>query len=469
MTGPLLSNRNNLLDHAAITIVDFMKKLLLPLWVFASALGLAAADQPAFSLKDNDTWVMAGDSITAQRLHTNFIEAFFRARYPQLHLHFRNAGVGSSTVTTVLGRFDCDVAAWKPTIVSIELGMNDSNAPVPNREDCYIAGMKKLADQTRVLNAQPLFISSTPVNDGSMMGTWVPGRCQSIHLITEALNALGQKENIRVVDQYHPLIAVWGPNKTRDDANAIAGRINKTIDDVNSLAERMRTLKPEGNIPDLAPLQALAKSWESKTDAVKLGGDAIHTGPVGQYMMAATILAALNVDRDVSSATINPDGTVVEAKNCNITGATSKEGRLTFTRLDERSPWPLLPEAITANSLLPEIAGLSRYILTVPGLPDGQFDVKMDGKPVATVSSKALAQGWNMSLLREGPLGERADKIMTLIGELQGPLNIAWRTASKENNQEKLQAAQKAIDENEAKLQAAIQPVPIQFEIAPAK
>jgi len=175
------------------------------------------------------------------------------------------------------------------------------------------------------------------------------------------------------------------------------------------------------------------------------------------------------VDREVSSATIKPDGSVVAAKRCKITDIISKDGKLTFTRLDERCPWPMSPEAISATALLPEIVDLSRYTLTVPGLSAGQYSVTMDGKPVATLSNKELATGWNMSTLREGPLGEQANKINGLINELQGSLNTAWRAASKAKDQEKLAAAQKAIDENEAKLQVAVQPAPIHFEIAPAK
>ena len=102
-----------------------MKKILLLVSILATLLGSAFAAQPAFTLKDNDTWVMAGDSITAQRLHTNYIEAFFRTRFPQLNLHFRNSGIGGNTAASVIGRFDYDVAAWQPTIVSVELGMND--------------------------------------------------------------------------------------------------------------------------------------------------------------------------------------------------------------------------------------------------------------------------------------------------------------------------------------------------------
>ncbi len=147
-----------------------MKPLLL-LFLAAFCCRIVAAE-PALTLKDNDTWVMAGDSITAQRLHTNYIEAFYRTRYPQLHLHFRNSGISGNRTGSILDRFDYDVAAWKPTIVSIELGMNDVGGAKPDDKNCadgYVAGMKKLADNIRALNARPVFISSSPVNDGSIM------------------------------------------------------------------------------------------------------------------------------------------------------------------------------------------------------------------------------------------------------------------------------------------------------------
>ena len=428
-----------------------MKKTLLLVTLLATLLGSAFATQPAFTLKENDTWVMAGDSITAQRLHTNYLEAFFRTRFPQLTLHFRNSGIGGNTAASVLGRFDYDVAAWNPTIVSVELGMNDVNGPVTN----YILGITKLVEQIRTLKAAPILISSSPVNDGSLLDAWASDRCRNIHPFTEALKELGQQENVRVVDQYHPLLALWGPNKIVEEANAFAARV--------------RQVKPADNVANLKTLQAFASEWGTQHVGVALGGDGVHPGPAGQYTMAATILTALEVDREVSAATIKPDGTVVDAQRCKISDSAAKDGKLTFTRLDERSPWPLAPEAIAATALLPAIADLSRYLLTVPGLAAGQYSVTMDGKPVATLSDKELAQGWNMSTVRQGPLGERADQINALIAALQSPLNANWRAASKDKNPEKLAAAQKAIDETEAKLQAAVQPEAIHFEIAPVK
>src|SRR3982751_4779474 len=104
-----------------------MFRLLLSatLLVMPLAVSLHAADPATFPLKDGDTWVMAGDSITAQHLHSNYFEAFCYARYPKMTFRFRNSGVGGDTIPKVLARYDWDVAVWNPTVVSVELGMND--------------------------------------------------------------------------------------------------------------------------------------------------------------------------------------------------------------------------------------------------------------------------------------------------------------------------------------------------------
>src|SRR4051812_49761902 len=80
----------------------------------------AAPPAAEFPLKDGDVWVMAGDSITAQHLHSNYFEAFCYARYPNLKFAFRNSGVGGHTIPSTLARFDYDVAGWKPTVRSEE-------------------------------------------------------------------------------------------------------------------------------------------------------------------------------------------------------------------------------------------------------------------------------------------------------------------------------------------------------------
>jgi hypothetical protein len=72
-----------------------LPRFVLPLLLLLAVASPLIAAEPAasFPLQDGDLWVMAGDSITAQHLHSNYFEAFCYARYPQLKFAFRNSGV----------------------------------------------------------------------------------------------------------------------------------------------------------------------------------------------------------------------------------------------------------------------------------------------------------------------------------------------------------------------------------------
>jgi lysophospholipase L1-like esterase len=353
-------------------------------------------------------------------------------------MQFRNSGIGGNTTGSVLARFDYDVAAWKPTIVSIELAMNDVGAG--DNPEKYIKGMRELIKRIRAIPATPVLISSSPVNDGSIQGKWTSDRCRRIDAYTNALKAMAAEEKLVVADQYHPLLELWGKNNP-----AIAAA----------------TTNPSAAPGAVVPPKSTGK--------IQLHGDAVHPGAVGQYTMAATILSALSVDREVSSATLKANGSVVESKKCKISEASAKDGRITFTRLDECGPWPIDPKAKEALDLMPAMADLSRYMLKVEGLPAGQYAVSIDGKPAATVSEKELAAGWNMSTVMQGALADRSTKIIGQISALQSKLNTEWRAASKEKNEEKLKAAQAAIETAEKELQAACQPTAMKFEIALTK
>ena len=425
---------------------------LRPLFAAATFLVLAAplrAAEPALQLKQNDVWVMSGDSITAQRQHTNYIEAYYHTRFPKMNLRFRNSGIGGNRTGNILARFDYDVAAWKPTIVSVELGMNDAG----NGDDpaAYIKGMRDIIEKIRAIPAQPVLISSSPVDDGSKMGDWKSDRCRRLDAYTVALKKLAEEEKVVFVDQYHPLVDLWGDNRAKGEADAVQKGTWPPKPTPAPVVDPTKPVKPAA--PPIAP------------SLIPLGGDPVHPGPVGQYMMAATILSGLGAEKEVSSATLKADGSVVAAKRCKITDATAKGGKLSFTRTDESSPWPILPAAKTAAQLLPAALDLSRCMLQVDGLPAGKYRVSINGKPAATLDAKELAAGWNITSAFDSAIGERATKILSAIGNLQGKLNSDWRAASKEKDAEKLAAAQEAVDAADAEIRTVCESVAWHFEI----
>src|SRR5215471_13519666 len=98
------------------------------LLVVLSAHGLRADGN--FSLKDGDRVVFYGDSITDQRLYTTFTETYVITRFPKMKVEFVHSGWGGDRVTGGGGgpidrRLKRDVFAYKPTVMTIMLGMND--------------------------------------------------------------------------------------------------------------------------------------------------------------------------------------------------------------------------------------------------------------------------------------------------------------------------------------------------------
>src|SRR4030081_865423 len=84
----------------------------------------------SFALKDGDRVVFYGDSITDQRLYTTFTETYAVTRFPTLDVRFVHSGWGGDRVSGGGGgpidvRLKRDVFTYKPTVMTIMLGMND--------------------------------------------------------------------------------------------------------------------------------------------------------------------------------------------------------------------------------------------------------------------------------------------------------------------------------------------------------
>src|ERR1700686_5150446 len=91
-----------------------------------------AARGADFYLHPNDVVVFYGDSITDQRLYTTFVETFVVTRYPKLPVRFVHSGWGGDRVSGGGGgpiddRLRRDVLAYKPTVMTVMLGMNDGS------------------------------------------------------------------------------------------------------------------------------------------------------------------------------------------------------------------------------------------------------------------------------------------------------------------------------------------------------
>ena len=431
--------------------------------VVASAVPAPAADgNSQFPLKDGDVWVMAGDSITAQHLHSNYFEAFCFARYPQLKFAFRNSGVGGHTIPSTLARFDYDIGAWKPTVVSVELGMNDKGG---TPTDKFVSNMGTMVERIRSVKARPVILAASPVNNGDTMAKL--GGNQKLHEYAVALKEFSAKEKVPYADQFHALLDIWGKNRTRE--TIVGAAKSAASDDGLAGVEHLKAF--------------LAAQEKNPAKPISMQGDAVHPGAPGQLMMAAALLKALGADGFVSSATVDASGKVTDAKGCKVDGVEAKDGKLSFDRLDERLPFPIPDEARPILGFYPVVLELSQYTLKVTGLKGSQYQLKINGIPTATLAAKELEAGVNLTTFGPLPMAKEVNPIAAqgkavlaavaakekLVDQWRGQSQKAHAPNAGDELKIQLAALTKKVEEADGKIREAAKPQKLHFELTPAQ
>ncbi|MBI3462283.1 MAG: hypothetical protein HY000_04375 [Planctomycetes bacterium] len=430
--------------------------------IFAGLLALAPGrwiTAAEFPLKDGDTWVMAGDSITAQHLHSNYFEAFCFARYPNLTFRFRNSGVGGDTVPRVLARFDWDVAAWKPTVVSVELGMNDQGQFTVEQ---FITNMGLLNERIKSAGARPVFLTSSPINNGDTMAR-LDVRNSKLDQFAVALKTFATEQHAPFADQFHAVIDPWGKNKPREPlANLIPG---------------IRAVAQDETIAGVEHLRAFLTVQEKSNDRpVSMQGDPVHPGPPGQLMMAAALLKELGANGFVSSATLDGAGNVIDQKGCVVDAMKSESGGLAFDRLDESLPFPIPDEARAVLPLFPTILELSQYTLKVMGLKDERYRLQVNGVATAVLTAKDLGRGVNLTAFGEGAIAAQGKEVLAavvakenLVGQWRGLSRTAIAADAPADAKTRLAELTKQVEAADAKIRDAAKPRKLHFELTPAK
>ncbi len=343
-------------------------------WVGWSALSLAACATAAvgqqFALKDGDTVVFYGDSITAQRLYTRDVEEFLLTRYPSLNVRFVNAGVPGDTTNggyagTMEARVQRDVAPFRPTMITVMLGMNDGGwgQGSPEIDAAFQKGYRALVDALHKASpgAAITLICPTPY-DEITHGTEFPGYSRVIDKFADDVSQIGAEmrasgdKQIQVVDFHRPL------------------------------TDALKRAKEQ--YPQLAPL---------------IVPDRIHPAEAGHWIMAAALMSAWQVNPVVSGVVLNGSQAQVREQNrTTVTSLAKSANGLSWTQLDEALPLPLdFNNAMTPMLLgISNIGQLDQMILRIESLDPGQYELSIDGKSIASFSRDELQQGVNLALFK---------------------------------------------------------------------
>jgi lysophospholipase L1-like esterase len=325
-------------------------------------------------LKDGDSLVFLGDSITHQCLYTQYVEDFFYTRYPKMRIHFHNAGVGGDKAKDALTRFDEDVAPYKPKYVTILLGMNDGSYRDFDKPifDTYTAGMTTILDKIAALGA--IAVPMTP--------TMFDARAKRL-----------RNDNVEPRNTlYNGVLSLYG----------------------TWLREQAET-RGLGFVDMWSPLNNLTMEQRKKTPNFTMIPDGVHPGPAGQVIMAAAVLEDIVPRSAVSQIVIEEKGGKLAARATAGTIADFEPGeKISFTFTAQRLPWVLPPEAAEGYKLAHAGHKLSNEKLTIRGLKAGNYELKIDGQPVGVYAAGQLATGVELEENDKTPEYQQALKVAML-------------------------------------------------------
>jgi len=395
-----------------------------------------------FALKDGDRVVFYGDSITDQRLYTTFAETYVVTRFPKLDVSFVHSGWGGDRVTGGGGgpidlRLRRDVFAYKPTVLTIMLGMNDG---------------------------------SYRAFDNAIFSTYTNGYQQIIDAAQENLPGV----RITVIEP-SPFDDTTQPPRFEGGYNAVLLRYSQYV---KELAERETLAVADLNSPVVAALEK-AKATDAEL-AKKFIPDRVHPGPGGHLLMAAELLKSWQAPALVSAVEIDVTAKkVADAKGTRVSGLKASE-EISWTQLDDALPMPMdLNDPVVALAVESSdfLQALNEQTLKATGLSAANYVLKIDGDEVGTFTREQLAEGINLATLPT-PMAKQAADVHKLTLQHNNIHFQRWRQVQvplADNKTPKVQSAVKdlmtALDEEEAGVvkqqRAAAQPKPHQFQLVP--
>jgi lysophospholipase L1-like esterase len=314
-----------------------------------------------FAVRDGDTVVFLGDSITAARQYGKVIENYTLLRFPKRKARFINAGKGGETARGSLERLDQAVFAQGATLVTVAYGVNDigwgMKADDAHKRE-YLDAIGQIVGRCQKRGVR-VFICSTAITSEE------PDKAENGFL-----------------------------QKMCDEGLALAKSSEAgTIDVQRTMREVQRRV-----------LAANAKQPDKAKHARMHVEDGVHLNDLGQMAMAFAILKGLGAPAEVSSATIDARGpTVVANEGCKVTELRRSGDELSFTRLDERLALNLAPLWMLHGFYIPIGDELNRYLLAIKGLPEGRYEVTAGGRLLGAWQAAELSRGVNLASATADP------------------------------------------------------------------
>lgn len=437
----------------------FVRTLAIVALLIAGGLPLRAQRPAPLPIRAGDTVVWLGDSITQQDLYTWYLETYWLTRFPTWPLRFRNAGWGGDTawlrqrrdathsldearlfgsggplseaaqealrrhIAFGLAR---DVLALKPTVVTIDFGMNDARGG-DARIDAYAAALRELIRQLKSARVRVIVLSPSPEQRNQPGEPGGSAYNRMLARYSDRAAEVASAEGVPFINQLQPFLEVL---------------------------RRGTQVKPTFN---LVP-------------------DAVHPGPAGQLVMAWAILKGMNAPALVAEIAIDRNASAAHATGARVSDLSVQGMRVAFTARLTALPWYLPPETRPVWELTRIYDELDRFVIRIPGLGVGLWEVRVNGQPAGTVHAGELERGWNPLTVEASPLRERSRQIHDLVRQKNQAYFRLWRTPLGNNPPpaDAWQAEAAQLTQRIAELERQIdalrrQPITFRFEFVPRR
>jgi lysophospholipase L1-like esterase len=357
---------------------------------FGPGVGEETAARPAASmpttggaaklvLKKGDLVAIAGDSITEQRLYSRIIEDYLVACRPDLDLSCIQLGWSGEKATGFLGRIDRDCLEFKPNVLTTCYGMNDG-------------GYRALDDQRR-----------TTYRD-AMNGIITRAKAAGVTVVAGGpgtVDSTTYHHNAKEAAEYNVALGELG-----DIVKGLAVKEGTVFADVHG------TMR-----------QSMAAAKEAfGQDYVVCGGDGVHPGVNGHYVMAYAFLKAMGLDGNIGTITVDMAGAAKATEGHKVLSAKGGTVELESTRYPFCLPAGLegaSDSVVKMMKYVPFDQDLNRLTLVVENLKDDKAKVTW-GDESKTFTKEQLAQGVNLAAeFRKNPFCEAFGKIDQLVTRKQ--------------------------------------------------
>ena len=339
-----------------------------------------------FFIRDGDKVVFYGDSITDSQYYPVLVETYVLTRYPawrNIYFNRGSSGDNSGNMT----RFDRDVLAQNPDVLTYNMGFNDGGYAkfASGQLEKFLTNVEASVKLAREKNKKIRILLASPIPNEVTVSKdtrWV-----SREVYPYAMLTFGREEE------------------------KLAHRLDVPFVDIGLLYG-----------------QSMGLGKIAAENSFNLSRDGVHPQREGQTLIAFHLLRGMGADPLVASTVIDAEkGKVQSNERCVISDLKVADGIVNFKREDESLPYPTPPEARPFAFLVRIEDNLSADMLTVAGLAAPSYVLSIDGKKVAEISSHELADGVNLSRYPNTPMMEQSLSIMEAIGDKQAKEMTFWR------------------------------------------